>query len=68
MTYPEVEAFEAFFKSLVNHLHACLFDTFPEFVVLQSYSFSSFIPFSSLLFTNSRDQTIFYELGLIELF
>lgn len=68
MTYPEVPVFETFFKSLMDHLHAHLSDTCPEFAVLQLaffchlFLFSPFIPFFSLCFTKRRDQITFMNL------
>lgn len=62
MTYPEVQAFETFFKSLMDHLHARLSDACPEFAVLQLADFLPFIPFSSFWFTKRRDQITFMNL------
>lgn len=62
MTYPEVQAFETFFKSLMDHLHARLTDACPEFAVLQLANFLPFIPFPSFCFTKRRDQITFMNL------
>lgn len=62
MTYPEVQAFETFFKSFMDHLHARLSDACPEFVVLQLANFLPFIPFSSFCFTKRRNQISFINL------
>lgn len=57
MTYPEVEAFETFFKSLTDHLHAHLSDAYPEFAVLQLANFFCllfFFPHFALLKGETR--------------